>query len=147
LRPGQTVDRRALGRVPEEVPPRDAAARGAARHRAARRLRPAGELLDRLLLRESVAVPPVAARRTAARARREGLDPALHYPAFRIPAAIPLTVTTKASRSCWSPVTSSVARTARARRPRRSAPSGCNAAGTRRRSYSAAMRASVFAST
>jgi len=75
----------------------DAASGGAARHCAPRGTRQADELLDRLLLREPVAVPPVAARRAAARAWREG-----RYPAFRIPAAIPLTVTTNASRSRWS---------------------------------------------
>src|SRR5258708_16811416 len=94
LRTGQAVDRCALGRVPEEVPPGDAAAGGAASDRAARGARPADELLDRLLLREPVAVPPVGPPRAAAPTRREP-----RHPAFRIPPAIPLTGTTNASRS------------------------------------------------
>src|SRR5262249_21780732 len=79
LRASATVDRRALGSVHEAISARDGASRGAAPHRAAGSARHADEFFDWLLLRESLALPSIAARRAAARARREG-----RYPAFRI---------------------------------------------------------------
>src|SRR6185369_5690768 len=94
------MERRPLGRVHETIPARDGTSRCPARDCAARSPRQADEFFDWVLLRESLALPPIPARRAAARVWREG-----RYPAFRIPAAIPFTVTTNAScnRSSSSP--------------------------------------------